>query len=76
MKPTHAAESWVVYEMTVRGKPSGLYAVCEQSEWDAQDRANPGVHTLIRSGIATEGEAERQARAATPALQAGPRKDR
>jgi hypothetical protein len=54
--------SWVVYKMTIHKQPEGMNAVCEQSEWDAMERARPGYHTLIRSGIANEAEAERLAR--------------
>jgi len=57
--------SWVVYR-TTRGKAVSVNAVCEQVEWDALERAQPGVHTLIRAGIASEGEAEWLARAGTP----------
>ena len=53
---------WVVYRMTIHGKPSGMNAVCQQSEWEAMERAQPGYHTLVRAGIANEGEAERLAR--------------
>jgi hypothetical protein len=53
---------WVVYKMTVRGNPDGMKAVCEQSEWDAMELAQPGYHTLIQAGIANEAEAERLAR--------------
>ena len=65
-------ESWVVYMMAVRGHATGVRAVCEQGEWEAIERAQPGRHTLIQSGIATEGEAERSARvgAATEATAA------
>ena len=64
--------SWVVYLMTVRGMATGVRAVCQQGEWEAMERAQPGRHTLIQSGIATEGEAERSARvgAATAAAAA------
>ena len=54
--------SWVVYRMTIHGKESGMNAVCEQSEWDAMERAQPGHHKLIQAGITNEGEAERLAR--------------
>jgi hypothetical protein len=57
-----AIVSWVVYKMTVRGNPDGMNAVCSQAEWDALELAQPGYHTLIRAGIANEGEAERLAR--------------
>jgi len=55
---------WVVYRMTVRGKIPGVNAVCEQTEWDAMELAQPGHHTLIKNGITSEGEAERLAREA------------
>jgi hypothetical protein len=48
--------------MTVHGKPNGMSAVCEQEEWEAMERAQPGYHTLVLAGIASEGEAERLAR--------------
>ncbi len=63
-----ANESWVVYRMTIRGKASGMNAVCEQGEWDAMERIKPGRHTLIRAGIANEGEAEQLARSEPPAV--------
>lgn len=53
---------WVVYQAAVRGRPGGTNAVCEASEWDAMEEARPGFNTLVRSGIVTEGEAERLAR--------------
>jgi hypothetical protein len=54
--------SWVVYQMTIYGKPTGMRAVCEQREWDAMERGRPGHHTLVQAGIANEGVAERLAR--------------
>jgi hypothetical protein len=54
--------SWVVYLMTTHKKPSGMKAVCEQSEWDAMELARPGYHVLVRGGIASEVEAETLAR--------------
>jgi hypothetical protein len=62
MKNNEKTLLWVVYRMTIRGKPSGMNAVCQQSEWEAMERAQPGYHTLIRAGITNEGEAERLAR--------------
>ncbi|HTK74296.1 MAG TPA: hypothetical protein VL371_03505 [Gemmataceae bacterium] len=59
--------SWVVYLMAVRGHATGVRAVCQQGEWEAMERAQPGRHTLIQSGITTEGEAERSARAGAAA---------
>jgi len=62
MRNTEMFKLWVVYRMTVRGKINGVNAVCEQSEWEAMERAQPGYHTLIQAGITNEGEAERLAR--------------
>jgi len=53
---------WVVYRTPIRGQPSGVNAVCEQSEWEAMEKDRPGYHTLIQAGIPSEGEAERLAR--------------
>ena len=61
MRKAEGVVTWVVYLMTIHGKP-GMNAVCEQSEWDAMELANPGYHTLVRGGITNEGEAERLAR--------------
>jgi hypothetical protein len=63
MRNAEKTVSWVVYLMTVH-KPGedGKLAVCEQSEWDEMERIRPGYHTLVRSGIGNEAEAERQAR--------------
>jgi hypothetical protein len=63
MRKSEVALLWVVYEMTVHGKPAGgMNAVCEQGEWDAMERERPGYHKLVRGGITSEGEAERLAR--------------
>jgi hypothetical protein len=62
MKQAAEAEAWVVYRMTLAKHPDGINAVCEQAEWDAMEQADPGKHTLIRSGITSEAEAERLAR--------------
>ena len=67
MKNAQRVVSWVVYQMALRGKPGTVNAVCEQAEWDAMEQAAPGHHTLLRAGIATEGEAERLARAESAA---------
>jgi hypothetical protein len=53
---------WVVYKMTLHGKPSPMNAICEQSEWDAMELAQPGYHTLVQGHIANESQAERLAR--------------
>ena len=62
MSTTEKSVSWVVYRITIHGKPNGMSAVCEQGEWDAMEQARPGYHTLVLAGIPTEGEAERLAR--------------
>ncbi len=62
MRKTEVVSSWVVYQMTVHGKACGGNAVCPVNEWEALELAQPGYHTLIQSGIANEGEAERLAR--------------
>ncbi len=64
--------SWVVYRAAFDRKGDAMTAVCEQSEWEAMERADPGRRTLLQAGIATEGEAERLARAipAVPAAAA------
>ncbi len=54
--------SWVVYRMALKGHPDGVNAVCEKAQWDAMEADQPGRHTLIQAGIASEGEAERLAR--------------
>jgi hypothetical protein len=53
---------WVVYTTDPLGKTPGINVVCRQSEWDAMEMARPGKHTLVRSGITSEAEAERLAR--------------
>jgi hypothetical protein len=55
---------WVVYKMNVGGALAGPNAVCEQSEWEEMEKANPGHHELVQAGIASEPEAERLARSA------------
>ncbi len=62
MGKTLQVETWVVYKKTLHGKPDGLSAVCEQSEWDEMEQLRPGYHTLVRAGIRNEQEAETQAR--------------
>ena len=54
--------SWVVYTTTLPGKAEPMNCVCEQGEWDAMELCQPGRHTLLRGGIATETEAEKLAR--------------
>jgi hypothetical protein len=58
----HQVKSWVVYRMPIKGVPGGVNAVCEKAEWEVMEAARPGYFTLIKAGIASEGEAERLAR--------------
>lgn len=58
---TKRFELWVVYRMAIKGT-AGVNAVCTESEWQEMESARPGQHTLLRSGIRTEAEAERLAR--------------
>jgi hypothetical protein len=62
MRPTEVCTAWVVYRMTLSKGKVGGNVVCEQREWDAIERAQPGLHLLIRAGIGTEQEAEKLAR--------------
>jgi hypothetical protein len=62
MSNTEEPQLWVVYQMTVHGKRTGGSAVCQQWEWDAMERLEPGRHTLIRESISNEGEVEALAR--------------
>jgi hypothetical protein len=63
MRRTELVASWVVYQATFDRKAEGMIAVCEQGEWESMERAQPGRRVLLKSGIATEGEAEQIARA-------------
>jgi hypothetical protein len=62
MKKAKRPVTWVVYRRTLHGKLVGVNAVCERSEWDALERAQPGYHTLVQAGFTNEGEAEQLAR--------------
>ena len=52
---------WVVYLLSGK-KTDGMKAVCEKTEWDAMEKAKPGLHHLVQEGIKTETEAELLAR--------------
>lgn len=52
---------WVVYLKSLYNKPA-MKAVCDQVEWNAMESSQPGCQTLIKAGIASEGEAEAIAR--------------
>jgi len=62
MRITEQPMSWVVYRMTIHGKATGMKAVCEQGEWEAMERIQPGRHMLVRAGITNEVEAEQLAK--------------
>jgi hypothetical protein len=57
---------WAVYQTTIRGKPTLMRVICEQSEWDKMEKGQPNGHSLIRGWIQSEAEAERLAREAPP----------
>jgi hypothetical protein len=42
---------WVVFRRVTRETPSGAVVVCEQKEWELLEKAEPGVHVLVRAGI-------------------------
>lgn len=56
------AESWVIYRLVIDGAVTGATGVCEQDEWEAMERDQPGGTFVVQSGIADEGVAERLAR--------------
>ena len=62
-------ETWVVYLMSGK-KTIGMKAVCEKTEWDAMEKAKPGLHHLVQEGITTETEAELLARGESGATKA------
>jgi hypothetical protein len=64
MKKAKRPVTWVVYRRTIHGKLVGVTAVCERSEWDEMERAQPGYHRLIKAGFTNEVEAEKLARSA------------
>jgi hypothetical protein len=63
MRRTPVPTSWVVYRATFDRKAEAMTAVCAQEEWIGIEQSQPGRCTLLKSGIATEGEAEQFARA-------------
>src|SRR3954468_2674224 len=73
MRKSVQIASWAVYQMTILGQP-GPNVVCHQSEWEAIEQAQPGLHRLVRGGIRNEGEAERLARGASGDDKRAPRK--
>ena len=73
MRKSAQVRLWAVYQMTVQGQP-GPNVVCYQHEWEAVEKATPGLHRLIQGGILNEGEAERLARGTSGAAKARMRK--
>jgi len=63
MQDAPQSELWVVYVNSGGKQADGLHVICSQYEWDQMERERPGHHTLVYSGIASEAEAERLARA-------------
>ena len=61
MRNAANVENWAVYE-AVQGKAVGVRSVCTDSEWQALEVSHPGANVLVRSGIASEADAERLAR--------------
>jgi hypothetical protein len=56
---------FAVFVKTVRrsnGMLLGANAICDQADWDAMERNQPGEQPLIRGGIASEVDAERLCR--------------
>src|SRR6059058_645226 len=78
MRAAESCGPWAVYEQNLRGRAPGttvaVHTVCTQAEWDAIAAAAGGAHTLVRGGIANEGQAEQLARDSTASLRTGPRK--
>ena len=64
MRQTNQAVFWAVYRRVWKFHHTDVLtaAVCEQGEWDAMQKAQPGVHTLVRGRIGSEEEAEKLAR--------------
>jgi hypothetical protein len=56
--------SWVIYQLIDNGEVTGPDAICRQTEWDEMERLRPGAQWLVQGGIASEGQAKRQARSA------------
>lgn len=62
MRMSSKSECWAVYQKVLRGQQASVRVICEQSEWDAMEKENPGVFPLVRGWIRNEVEAERLAR--------------
>jgi hypothetical protein len=68
--------TWVVYRMALPKSPDGMNVVCEQREWDDLQQRQPGLHQLVKAGIASEAEAERLARGTSGDALRGGRRDK
>jgi hypothetical protein len=55
------SSTWVVYQ-SVQGKQMGAKSICEQREWEALERTNPGANELLAAGLQSESQAEKLAR--------------
>ncbi len=62
MHQPHRPQSWVVYQVSFDRNATLMNVVCDKTEWDSLERDRPGDHTLLKSGIPTEAEADRYAR--------------
>ncbi|MDY3555181.1 hypothetical protein R5W24_004319 [Gemmata sp. JC717] len=62
MRVQEVCHAWVVYRVSLNGGKGTANVVCEQREWETIEAAQPGLHTLLHSGLKTEQEAERLAR--------------
>src|SRR5258708_5203550 len=71
MRESSKVMSWVVYRMTLRGKPDQMNAVCGRQEWDAMEKFRPGYYTLIQADILSEATAEKLARGTWGEARAG-----
>ena len=59
--PMAGRSTWVVYQ-SVQGKQMGAKSICEQREWEALERSNPGANQLLAGGLQSESQAEKLAR--------------
>jgi len=59
--PMTGRSTWVVYQ-SVQGKQMGAKSICEQREWEALERSNPGANELLIGGLQSESQAEKLAR--------------
>jgi hypothetical protein len=64
MRHSNQAVFWAVYQRAWKFYRTEVMttAVCEQGEWDAMQKAEPGVRLLVRGRIGSEEEAEKLAR--------------